>query len=61
MNQPAAGEFQCHICGEPSQTLCRWCTKDTCANHICGECARCSDCCECDQRKVSSSEEGARQ
>lgn len=61
MNQPAAGEFHCNICGEPSRTICRWCTKDACDNHLCGECGRCSDCCECDQRKVSASEEETRQ
>ena len=40
--------FQCTICGEESTRICVWCTKDTCSNHICDKCGRCSDCCECD-------------
>jgi len=60
MNEPAMGQFLCHICSEPSQTLCRWCTKDTCQNHLCATCSRCSDCCDCDQRKMTSDGEGTR-
>ena len=40
--------FTCTICGEESTHICVWCTKDTCANHLCAKCGRCSDCCECE-------------
>jgi hypothetical protein len=40
--------FQCTICGEESTRICAWCTKDTCGNHLCAKCQRCSDCCECE-------------
>ena len=40
--------FNCTICGEESTRICVWCTKDTCANHLCQKCGRCSDCCECE-------------
>ena len=40
--------FQCSICGEESTRICARCTKDTCNNHICEKCLRCSDCCECE-------------
>jgi len=40
--------FHCAICGEESTRICEWCTKDTCANHLCEKCNRCSDCCECE-------------
>jgi hypothetical protein len=40
--------FHCTICGEESTRICVWCTKDTCANHLCAKCGRCSDCCECE-------------
>ena len=40
--------FACSICGEESTRICVWCTKDTCANHLCEKCGRCSDCCECE-------------
>jgi len=40
--------FNCTICGEESTRICVWCTKDTCANHLCRKCGRCSDCCECE-------------
>ena len=40
--------FQCTICGEESTRICVWCTKDTCGNHLCQKCGRCSDCCECE-------------
>jgi hypothetical protein len=52
--------FACSICGEPSTEICVWCTKDTCPNHLCRKCHRCSDCCECgvpeasDEAAVSS-------
>jgi hypothetical protein len=39
--------FNCSICGEESTKICVWCTKDTCSNHLCEKCGRCSDCCEC--------------
>lgn len=42
--------FVCSICAEPSQTICVYCTKDACANHLCERCRRCSDCCECEVR-----------
>jgi hypothetical protein len=40
--------FTCSICGEVSQRICVYCTKDACGNHLCERCNRCSDCCECD-------------
>jgi hypothetical protein len=40
--------LNCTICGEESTRICVWCTKDTCANHLCAKCGRCSDCCECE-------------
>ncbi len=43
-----AAVFTCSICGEPSNNICAYCTKDACANHRCERCKRCSDCCECD-------------
>ena len=42
--------FTCTICGEPSTSICVYCTKDTCDNHLCTKCRRCSDCCECELR-----------
>ena len=43
--------FQCSICDEPSTEICVHCTKDTCNNHLCEKCKRCSDCCQCDFRR----------
>jgi hypothetical protein len=43
-----AHTYACSICGEASTEICVWCTKDTCANHLCRKCLRCSDCCECE-------------
>ena len=40
--------FFCSICSEESTRICARCTKDTCSNHICDKCGRCSDCCECE-------------
>ncbi len=40
--------FVCSICAEPSEKICAYCTKDTCSNHFCIRCKRCSDCCECE-------------
>lgn len=40
--------LRCYICREPSEEICRRCTRDACANHLCEKCARCSDCCECE-------------
>jgi hypothetical protein len=40
--------FTCTICGEPSTDICIFCTKDSCGNHLCDKCRRCSDCCECE-------------
>jgi hypothetical protein len=40
--------FTCSICGETSEEICVYCTKDTCANHLCERCHRCSDCCVCE-------------
>lgn len=40
--------FACSICGEESTQICARCTKDSCDNHICPKCRRCSDCCECE-------------
>ncbi len=43
-----ATTFACHICGEPSSQICRYCAKDACENHLCPKCFRCSDCCTCE-------------
>ena len=40
--------FTCSICGEGSHDICVYCTKDTCGNHMCERCHRCSDCCLCE-------------
>jgi len=40
--------FYCSICEIESTQICAYCTKDTCANHICAKCQRCSDCCACE-------------
>jgi hypothetical protein len=40
--------FTCSICEQESTQICEYCTKDTCADHLCTSCMRCSDCCECD-------------
>ena len=40
--------FFCSICGEESTRICTRCTKDSCNNHLCERCLRCSDCCECE-------------
>lgn len=40
--------FTCSICGESSQEICVFCTKDTCENHLCQRCHSCSDCCVCE-------------
>ena len=42
--------FHCSICEEESTRICVECTKDTCDNHLCEKCLRCSDCCECEVR-----------
>lgn len=42
------GTFVCSICGDASQSICVYCTKDACANHLCDRCNRCSDCCGCE-------------
>jgi len=44
----ATQTFTCNICGEESTRICARCTKDTCNNHLCEKCLRCSDCCECE-------------
>lgn len=49
--------FSCSICGEASRSICVFCTKDACSNHLCQRCHRCSDCCVCEM-PVTSSEEG---
>jgi hypothetical protein len=46
--------FKCSICGESSTEICRYCTKDACANHLCERCGRCSDCCDCDARNAKN-------
>lgn len=48
MNERPAVTFTCSICGESSNSICVRCTKDTCDNHLCAKCKRCSDCCECE-------------
>jgi len=40
--------FYCSICEIESTQICAYCTKDTCANHMCSKCLRCSDCCACE-------------
>jgi len=45
--------FACSICGEPSTSICVYCTKDACPNHRCEKCERCSDCCQCEAKRVS--------
>jgi len=47
--------FVCSICGDASETICVYCTKDTCGNHLCERCRRCSDCCTCEVRVVDRS------
>ncbi|GEM_PF-1474791 len=47
----AVKQYVCSICGEASEYICIWCTKDACENHLCDKCKRCSDCCECDQQR----------
>jgi hypothetical protein len=53
--------YVCSICGEPSVSICVYCTKDACPNHICERCSRCSDCCECDIRLDESHEHAAQE
>ena len=53
MNVPPAVTFERSICGESSTMICVHCTKDTCANHLCEKCRRCSDCCACEARRQS--------
>ncbi len=45
---PSTKVFRCSICDEPSLRICFYCTKDTCENHLCPKCRRCSDCCTCE-------------
>ena len=40
--------FHCNICEEESAKICIACTKDSCENHLCVKCGRCSDCCGCE-------------
>jgi hypothetical protein len=40
--------FTCSICEEASTRICIACTKDSCDNHLCEKCGRCSDCCGCE-------------
>lgn len=40
--------FACTICAEESTSICARCTQDTCRNHLCEKCLKCSDCCECE-------------
>lgn len=40
--------FTCSICEEESTRICVACTKDSCDNHLCEKCYRCSDCCGCE-------------
>jgi hypothetical protein len=50
--------FSCSICGEASSRICVYCTKDTCGNHLCERCLRCSDCCECELRLTAEDRDG---
>jgi hypothetical protein len=52
--------FTCSICGEESIRICARCTKDSCNNHICEKCLRCSDCCECEVSLSETWHEAAR-
>ena len=36
-----------------------YCTKDTCANHLCERCHRCSDCCLCETPVIRGLETAA--
>jgi len=47
--------FVCSICGDASEKICVYCTKDACVNHLCERCHRCSDCCTCEMRATDSS------
>jgi hypothetical protein len=51
--------FTCSICEEESTRICVACTKDSCDNHLCEKCKRCSDCCGCEvtlvERELSNS------
>jgi hypothetical protein len=49
--------FTCSICGESSQEICVYCTKDTCGNHLCERCHRCSDCCSCESPIIRDKQE----
>lgn len=51
--------FTCSICGDTSQRICVFCTKDACRNHLCQRCHRCSDCCECEMPASSQDDEFA--
>ena len=51
--------FTCSICGESSEEICVYCTKDTCGNHLCQRCKRCSDCCVCESPIIRESKEEA--
>jgi hypothetical protein len=53
--------FTCTICGEQSTSICVYCTKDACPNHLCERCKRCSDCCGCDIRLEDHPEAEAEQ
>ena len=54
---PPTTTFTCTICGEPSSSLCVHCTRDTCPNHLCAKCRRCSDHgCSNERRLVAVSE-----
>jgi len=52
--------FTCSICGEESTRICARCTKDSCNNHLCEKCLRCSDCCECEISLSAPMHEAAR-
>jgi hypothetical protein len=47
--------FICSICGDASESICVYCTKDACSNHLCERCHRCSDCCTCEVRMIDQS------
>ena len=46
--------FVCSICEQESTRICVACTKDSCENHLCEKCARCSDCCGCEVTLVET-------
>ena len=51
-SETAPAGFRCYICGEGSEEICVRCTRDSCGNHLCEKCRRCSDCCACKESPI---------